>query len=142
MKRNKIIKRFIFMCVLLACFSCNSDEIINLSDDTNEIQNFITNTKPDKIIENSFGTLYYNKELKIWIILPHSSEILNDPSEYYLIVDMENNNFSFEEMVEVSISGFCYQVPKSILLDWAINKGFAFTAGADVFFIKVIYLNY
>ena len=102
----------------------------------------ITQTEPDRIIEKVSGKLSYNKELQKWVFWPHHPEVVNDLPECYVIIDMSDNHFSFEENKKVLLSGSCYKIPMDTLLDWVINKGYAVMGGLENFYIQLTDLFY
>ena len=120
LKKN-IIKGISALCVILACFSCKKDN--QLIDPTGE---------SDKTIQNTSGTLGYNEEFEVWQVRHHIPGT-HDSVDYYLITEMPDKKFTFEEGKQVSVSGFCYRIPRLILAD----KGIFYTAGVECYYIKV-----
>ena len=91
---------------------------------------------PDKLIENTSGSLFYNKDLKRWAVR-HSISGTIDSVDIYLIVESHDSMFAFEAGKQVFISGFCYRIPDRILAD----KKIFYPAGTECYYIKVTNLN-
>ena len=119
-KKNIIIGISV-LCVIFLWFSCHKDKLlIDLSGE------------PDKVIENTSGTLSYSKEFKSWKVI-NPIPGTHDSIDVYLIVEMHDRKFPFEEGKQVLVSGLCYSIPYSILVD----KGIEYPAGVECYYIKV-----
>ena len=119
--KKNIIKGIFALCVILACFSCKKDNL--LIDLTGE---------SDKTIKNTPGTLGYSEDFKMWRVR-HSIPGTIDSVDIYLITEMPDRKFTFEEGKQVSVSGFCYRISSQVLAD----KGIEYPAGIECFYIKV-----
>ena len=138
MSIKNVFKLISVLCVIFSCISCQSNDL-TITDEfqtTDEVLEYIAMTTPDKVIENTPGILNYHKEIKMWSI-SHSIAGTIDSVDKYLIAEMPNNKFSFEEGKQVTVSGFCYKIPTDILLDFAINKDMVFPAGTELYYIKI-----
>ena len=135
---KKTIKSIAVLCVIIVGFSCQSEEDFSVID---EYQTHIaTTTEPYKIIKNMPGILYYHKQLQVWSV-SHFIDGTIDSADNYLIVDMPEVAFSFEEGKEVSVSGPCYKIPSQTLIDLANKKQISFPVGTESFYLKVTDLN-
>ena len=119
----------IALCVMLAYFSCKKDNgfIIDITGE------------PDRVIENVSGILCYNNAFKTWMVSYHIPGTI-DSVEEYVIAEMPESKFPFEEGKQVTVSGYCYKIPKDIVVEK--NKGMDFIAGTTHYYIKVTDLNY
>ena len=134
---KNIIKSIFVLCVIVVGFSCQNEEEFSFTD---EYQKYITTAQPDKIIVNMSGILHYYQGLDIWSI-SHFFDGTIDAADNYLIVEMPDVTYSFEEGKEVSVSGVCYKMPSQTLLDLAKKKDITFPAGMESYYIKVTELN-
>ena len=142
MSIKKILKSISALCVICACFSCQSDEFSDefqdesqsgFSDESkNEFLKYIDMKEPDMVIKNTSGTLFFHKELKMWYV-SRPFPGTNDSHDNYLIAEKPNKNFLFEEGKQVSVSGFCYYIPRLILMD----IDYFYPAGTEYYYIKV-----
>ena len=113
-----MITRFIALSVILTFFSC-SDE------------------KPDNIIYDVSGTLFYFTKLKLWAVhcaVPGTIDCV----DIFVIEKIHDKNFLFEEGKQISFSGICYWIPFSTLAD----KGIELLAGRECYYIKITDLKY
>ena len=127
---NKI-KYMTALCAITVCLSCqNANNEIDM--DFNDIDIDLPE-KPDKVIENTPGILYYRNDFfKGWYV-KNSIPGTHDSIENYLIAEIPDKKFCFEEGKQVSVSGFCYEIPRFILFD----KGIIYPAGIEFYYIKV-----
>ena len=132
----KKIKFISIFCAIIALFSCKNEDNFKITDDKNEHQMYIEINEPDKIIEDLIGTLRYDEKLNLWTVNHFISGTI-DSIERYLIVDMANNKFSFEEEKQVRVSGFCYKIPADIILDLAVKNDVVFPAGMELYYIEI-----
>ena len=131
------------LCIILTCFSCKKDD-----EDAYETILIDITGEPDKVIENVTGTLYYDKAFKMWEVYDHFLDTIY--AGVYLIVEMPDSNFSFNEGKEVTVSGLCYEIPLDIYLDFRSKrnsgKGYIqyslLAAPTKHFYIKVTDLKY
>ena len=122
----KLIKHMTALCAIITCFSCQKDKpLIDLSGE------------PDKVIENAPGTLHYNKDVKGWYI-SNSIPGTIDSMDNYLIAEMPDKKFPFEEGKQVLFSGFCYHVPRYI---FDYNRDIYGLGGVEWYYIKITYLK-
>ena len=119
---KKVFKIITALCVILACVSCQKQDNI-LIDLTGE---------SDKVVKNTSGTLYHNKELKKWAVRVYFPGTI-DSVDNYIITEMPDTKFTFVEGKQVSVSGFCYHIQSQILAD----KGIYYPAGTEYYYIKV-----
>ena len=123
------------LCVILLCFSCKKDDIVPiLIDITGE---------PDMVIENVTGRLYYNKDFKMWLV-NYGIPGTHDSVDHYVIVEMPDGKFSFEEGKKATVSGLCYKIPNSVYFDF-LEKRYGvvrYVAGTTYYYIKVTDLNF
>ena len=128
MKKNKNMAA---LCVIIIIFiSCKNDMDFKALDiDLSE--------KPDKVIENTPGRLFYSKDIKGWYI---SSRIPGtiDSIDSYIIAEIPDKKFSFEEGKQVSVSGFCYHIPRD---KFDYNKDLYGLGGVEWYYIKITYLK-
>lgn len=122
------MKHIAFISILLSplCFGCDGENSTAITGD------------PDKTVENTSGTLHYYDAIKMWgvyYIIPGTI----DSGEIYLITEMPDNKFSFEEGKQVLMSGSCYKISSREVLDLTTN--ITFPAGIDLYYIKVTNLN-
>ena len=114
------------MAALFAFSACLSCKDIDLPE------------KPDKVIENAPGTLYYSKDIKRWCIRrPFPGTI--DSVDNYIIVKIPDKKFHFEEGKEVFVSGFCYYIPFD---EFKYNKDLYGLGGLEWYYIKVTDIKY
>jgi len=122
---RKIFKRklkgvSIALCIVLGCFSCQKDNLlINISGE------------PDKVIESTFGTLYYHKKLKMWCVNHYVPGTI-DANDRYLIVGISEKNI-FKEGKQVLVSGLCYFIPPQVCRHLYYDH----LAGVAFYYIKV-----
>ena len=111
---------------IITCFSCNSIDM-----DFKSIEIDLPDT-PDKVIENTSGTLYYGKNVKGWYI---SSSIQGtiDSKDCYLITEIPDKKFQFVDGKQVLVSGFCYHIPWDAFAD----KDIYGLGGLEWYYIKV-----
>ena len=109
----------VIMCVILVCFSCKKEEK--------------PIGTPDKVIENITGSLWYYEELKMWTVRYHIQGTI-DAAEEYLFSGMPQ---TFKEGRQVTISGYCYEIPKYII----IKSGVDMFGGTTYYYIKITDLN-
>ena len=134
--KNILILQIIALSFIFSFYSCNSDEKTGNQDDSFNFEDYISLTDPDKVIENESGTLCYYKELNTWAISVYIPATI-DCMDIYFVVGIHDVKFLFEEGKDVSISGFCYRIPRSILSD----NGIVYPAGVECYCIKVTDLN-
>jgi hypothetical protein len=106
------IFKYVFLCGLLIGFSCQKNDLSQLSDEPNSTVEDIagepdkTIEAPDKTIEHLTGTLYYSNEAKTWGIR-YSYPGTIDNVDIYLIKNVDEH-FQFEENKKVKVSGYAY----------------------------------
>jgi len=131
---KKLIKRITVLCALLACFSCQKEVFLIDIIDTFLIE---LSGKPDKVIKNTHGNLYYDPVLNVWGII-YGIPGTHDSADIYIIAKMPDRKFSFEERKEVMVSGSCYRIPWQKLAE----KGRELLAGTECYYIEVTNIKY
>ena len=115
-QKRKIV--VVMLCVILACTSCKKDDL--LIDIKGE---------PDKVMENAYGILYYDRDLKVWYISFHYAGVTDDTGEHYMIAERRYKNFVFKDDQVILFSGFCYEIPRDIYRNFAVKNGTNIIAG-------------
>jgi hypothetical protein len=121
------------------CIACMLFMVFLSCDKQNDSAELVgeNTTESNKVIENISGTLRYYEEVNMWSII-HFIPGTIDSEEIYLIRDIPNNEFSFEEGKRVFVSGLCYKISDQEVLDLTINKKIVFHAGIDdLYYINV-----
>jgi hypothetical protein len=122
------------MCILLSllCLGCQGKDSFSALSSGCEEEDSITDKDPDKIIESTSGVLHYHEGMKMWSV-HHVIPGTIDSVEIYLMTEIPDVKFSFDEGKQVSLSGSCYKIAPQELLDLAI----AAPAGTELYYIKV-----
>ena len=122
----KKIKQMTVLCAVIAFFACkNNDQDFKIFD-----MDFPDN--PDKVIEKTPGRLFYGENVNGWFI---SSPIPGtiDSKDCYLIAEIPDKKFPFEEGKQVLVSGLCYHIPKDAFAD----KDVYGLGGIEWYYIKI-----
>ena len=111
---------------IITCFSCqnNNMDFKNLDIDLPD--------NPDKVIENTPGTLYYSNDIKGWYVSSSIPETI-DAIDRYLIIEVPDKKFPFQTGKQVLVSGLCYNIPSHVLID----KNMYSLGGIDWYYIKI-----
>ena len=138
-KQKGAVLALFFMLILLACFSCKKNDIPKY--DIPNIPIDLTG-EPDMILEDATSCyISYDVHFKMWSVV-YSPPGTIDYGEYYMIAEMPYK-FPFEERKEVTVSGFCYEIPEQIRAGIMKNKkGMSFMiVGRKYYYIKVTNIN-